>query len=429
MINRDVYTYLQKKSESKFGRITILTGARQTGKTTLVKEVFPDFDYLSLEDPITRPDYAALSATQWHEQHPIVILDEIQKLPQLIESVKAVYDQFDNARFVLLGSSQILLLQQIKESLAGRAALIELYPLTLPERLTSSWNDEIKPSRLIQFLDSALRKTADNTHSNGIDTSCFKGTPLANPRYAHAETEFRHYLDYGAMPAIVDESLQSVEKRDWLRDYVSTYLQRDIRDLANLRELEPFVRAQKTLASLTSQLLNTSTLAKQAGITNITAKRFINYLEISYQIILLPPWFRNLNKRLSKSPKIHFLDPGIQRILLSRTGELAGNEFESAVVSEFFKQIRNNRLPITCYHLHTLDGKEVDLLLELDEGFIAVEIKQSKRISSSDARHLRKLEGILDKPLLHALLVSNDPRVHSWDDGTITALPVAWLFA
>lgn len=417
MINRTVYKFLRKKSASKFGRITTLTGARQTGKTTLVKEVFPEFDYISLEDPITRPEYADLSAVQWHQQHPIVILDEVQKLPQLIESVKAVYDQFLDARFVLLGSSQILLLKQVKESLAGRTALIELYPLTLPERLTSSWDDEIKLSRLIQLL------------SNPSDTTCLQGMPQTNQQYAQAEIEFQHYLNLGAMPAIVDHSLQESEKRDWLRDYVSTYLQRDIRDLANLRELEPFVRAQKTLSSLTSQLLNTSTLAKQAGITNITAKRFIHYLEVSYQIILLPPWFRNQNKRLSKSPKVHFLDPGIQRILLSRTGELTGGEFESAIISEFFKQIKNNRLEVECHHLRTLDGKEVDLLLELENGYIAVEIKKSRNISLSDAKHLRKLDEILDKPLLHSLVVSNDPHIQTWDNGKITAVPAAWLFS
>jgi predicted AAA+ superfamily ATPase len=417
MINRTVYKFLLKKSASKFGRITTLTGARQTGKTPLVKEAFPDFDYISLEDPITRPDYAALSAVQWHQQHPNVVLDEVQKLPQLIESVKAVYDEYTDARFVLLGSSQILLLEQVKESLAGRTALIELYPLTLPERLTTSWEDEIKPSRLVQFL------------SDPSNIDCLQGIPQTSQEFAQANIEFEEYLQHGAMPAIVDDSLEADEKRDWLRDYVSTYLQRDIRDLANLRELEPFVRAQKTLSSLTSQLLNTSTLAKQAGISNVTAKRFIHYLEVSYQIVLLQPWFRNQNKRLSKSPKVHFLDPGIQRILLSRTGELTGGEFESAIVSEFYKQIKNNRLEIECYHLRTLDGKEVDLLLELEEGYVAVEIKMSKKVSHSDARHLSKLGDILDKPLLHSLVVSNDPRVQFWDEGRITALPAAWLFS
>lgn len=417
MINRTVYQFIQKKSASKFGRITTLTGARQTGKTTLVKEAFPDFDYISLEDPVTRTDYAALSATQWYQQYPMVVLDEVQKLPQLIESVKAVYDEYVNARFVLLGSSQILLLEQVKESLAGRTALIELYPLTLPERLTNSWSEEIGQSRLVTLLNQPT------------NTDCLQGIPQSSQEFAQAAIEFEQYLHYGGMPAIVDDTLEESEKRDWLRDYVSTYLQRDIRDLANLRELEPFVRAQKTLASLTSQLLNNSTLAKQAGITNVTAKRFIHYLEVSYQITLLRPWFRNQNKRLSKSPKVHFLDPGIQRILLSRTGELTGGEFESAIISEFYKQIKNNRLEVECYHLRTLDGKEVDLLLELESGYIAVEVKMSNNVSHSDARHLRKLNDILDKPLLHSLVVSNDPRVHIWDGGSITAVPAAWLFS
>lgn len=417
MINRTIYRYLQKKSATKFGRITTLTGARQTGKTTLVKQAFPEFDYISLEDPITRPDYAALSAAQWQQQYPHVVLDEVQKLPQLIESVKAAYDEYPETRFVLLGSSQILLLDRVKESLAGRTALIELFPLTLPERLTHSWDDDIQTSRLIQFLKSPTT------------TEVLHGIPNSSQQYAKARQQFEQYLQYGAMPAIVDDTLESRDKRDWLRDYVSTYLQRDIRDLANLRELEPFVRAQKTLASLTSQLLNNSTLAKQAAVTNVTAKRFIHYLEISYQIILLPPWFRNQNKRLSKSPKVHFLDPGVQRILLSRTGELTGAEFESAVISEFYKQIKNNRLEVECYHMRTLDGREVDLLLELETGYIAVEVKQSSNVALSDARHLRTLGEILDKPLLHSLVVSNDPRVKHWDDGAITAVPAAWLFS
>lgn len=417
MINRTIYKFLKQKAASKFGRILILTGARQTGKTTLVKEVFPDYDYISLEDPITRPDYAAMSALQWYQQHPISILDEVQKLPSLFESVKAVYDQYSDARFILLGSSQILLLQQVKESLAGRAALLELYPLTLPERLTQSWQDPITPSRFIQLL----QQPSNTQHLQGI--------PHNDLRYIQAEAEFKDYLNYGAMPAIVDKTLDSTEKRDWLRDYVSTYLQRDIRDLANLRELEPFVRAQKTLASLTSQLLNISTLAKQAGISTATAKRFINYLEISYQIILLSPWFRNQNKRLNKSPKIHFIDPGIQRILLSRTGKLTGSEFESAVVAECIKQIKNHRLDINYYHLRTLDGREVDLLLELEAGYIAIEIKQTQNVSYADSKHLRNLDTILDKPLLHAIVLSNDPHIHTWKDNTITAYPISWLLS
>jgi uncharacterized protein len=414
MKNRVIYRRLQQKSASKLGRITVLTGARQTGKTTLVRAVFPDHTYLSLDDPVIRPDYARLAATQWRERYPQAILDEVQKSPALIDSVKAVYDRYPETRYILLGSSQILLLDKVRESLAGRAALVELFPLLLPERLTSSWDEEIRTSRLIRLLA-------------GEAIASLHGLPLTDAYYARAEQAWNDYLEIGAMPAIVDETVALADKRDWLRDYVSTYLQRDVRDLANLRDLEPFVRAQKSLAALTGQLLNLSDLARQAGISVPTAKRFVNYLELSYQVIQLPPWFRNLNKRLTKSPKIHFLDPGVQRILLNRSGTLTGNEFESAVVAEIYKQLKSYALRADCYHLRTLDGRELDLLIEMEHGYIAMEVKASVHVTTTDARHLYDLGEILDKPLLHALLVSNDPRVHEWEG--VTAVPVAWLLA
>lgn len=414
MRNRTLYQRLQQKASSRFGRITVLTGARQTGKTTLVREVFPDHAYISLDDPVTRPDYARLAVAQWRERYPQAILDEVQKLPALIESVKAIYDQYPETRYILLGSSQILLLDKVRESLAGRVALIELYPLTLPERLTESWDEAIRPSRLVRLL-------------SGEPASILQGIPLTDSGYAKAEKAFADYLNDGAMPAIVDDALTAEEKRGWLHDYISTYLQRDVRDLANLRELEPFVRAQKALASLTGQLLNISYLAKQAGISMQTAKRFVSYLEISYQVIQLPPWFRNVNKRLSKSPKIHFLDPGIQRILLGRSGTLTGNEFESAVVAEIYKQVKTHALEAGCFHLRTLDDREVDLLLELEHGYIALEVKSSAHVTRSDGRHLFNLGEILDKPLLHSLLVSNDPHVQQWEG--VTAVPAAWLLS
>ncbi|QQZ28678.1 ATP-binding protein [Thiothrix subterranea] len=412
MHNRTITQRLQHKAASRFGRITVLTGARQTGKTTLVRALFPDYTYLTLDDPITRPDYARLSAAQWQERYPLVILDEVQKLPALLDSVKATYDQYPDTRYILLGSSQILLLEKVQESLAGRAALIELYPLTLPERQTATADEAIIPSRLVRLL-------------MGEPASILQGIPLTDTRYAKAENAWADYLEYGAMPAIVDSSVEKSEKREWLQDYIRTYLQRDVRDLGNMRELEPFVRAQKALAALSGQLLNVSELAKQAGISAVTAKRFISYLEISYQAIQLAPWFRNLHKRLSKSPKVHFLDPGIQRVLLNRTGTFTGHEFESAVVAEIYKQIKTHALAVDCFHLRTVDGREVDLLLELENGYIAIEVKMSAHVSAADARHLHDLAELLDKPLLHALVVSNDPQVQQW--GKVMAVPVAWL--
>ena len=417
MVNRAIIEYLKKKAVSKFGRIVVVTGARQTGKTTLAKHCFGDFKYISLADPVTRPQFIALSESQWHNLAPTAILDEIQKAPLLIESVKAVYDTFSDSRYILLGSSQILLLQKVRESLAGRAALVELFPLTFPEILTDSWEEKIEESKMVKWLRNGTERL-----------DLFDGNPATDERFARVSEIMNEYLQFGAMPAIVDSTLEDREKYDWLYDYVQTYLQRDVRDLANIQDLEPFVRAQKTIAGLTAQVVNLNNLAKLSGISAPTAKRFLYYLEISYQVFVLQPWYRNLNKRLVKTPKIHFLDPGIQKIHLSRKGESTGDEFESAIIAEIVKQIKSNRVEADFFHLRTSDGREVDLLLETENGFIPIEVKQAGTVDSTDARHLNDVGRILDKPVIHSFLLSNDSRIQSLGAG-ITAMPAAWFLS
>ena len=417
MVNRAIFEHLKIKAASQFGRIVVVTGARQTGKTTLAKHCFSEYDYISLEDPIARPQFTSLSAPQWHRMHPTAILDEVQKAPSLVESVKAVYDTFSDSRYILLGSSQILLLQKVRESLAGRAALVELFPLTFPEVLTGSWEEKVEESKMVKWLRSGTEHL-----------DLFEGIPATEERFARVSELMKEYLQFGAMPAIVDEIHDIQEKYDWLYDYVQTYLQRDVRDLANIRDLEPFVRAQKTLAGLTSQVVNLNNLAKLAGVSAPTVKRFLSYLEISYQVLILQPWYRNLNKRLVKSPKIHFLDPGIQKILISRRGESTGNEFESAIIAEIFKQLKSSRVAVEFYHLRTSDGREVDLLLETEKGFIPIEVKQAGTVSATDARHLVDVGHILDKPVIHSFLLSNDSRIQSFGAG-ITAMPAAWFLS
>jgi predicted AAA+ superfamily ATPase len=149
MKNRAIKEKLIKLSKRKYNRILVLTGARQTGKTTLIKQAFPDIPYISVEDPVVRPSFTRISAVEWATRYPIAIIDEIQKAPSIIESIKAAYDLSNQVRYMILGSSQILLLIKIKESLAGRAYIQELYPLTIPEMLTDSWENEIRESVLI----------------------------------------------------------------------------------------------------------------------------------------------------------------------------------------------------------------------------------------------------------------------------------------
>lgn len=398
-----------QKSKHKSGRIIILSGARQTGKTTLARLSFPEYKYLSIEDPITREPFTRLSADQWAIQYPKAILDEVQKEPVLIESIKSVYDQFETPKYILLGSGQFLLLQQVKESLAGRCTIYDLMPLTLPEIMTNEWDTSVQESMFRKLI-------------SGESLTELLPSFLLYPTHAAAIQAFSHYLNFGGYPAVADESLSDDDRREWLYNYIRTYLERDIRDLADFRSLDPFVKTQKTTALLTGSLVNFSQLAREADIAANTARRFLNYLELSYQVILLQPWAKNNLKRLTKTPKLHYLDPGIQRGILRKQGELTGNEFESAVIAEIYKQTRFPGFSGNLYHLKTADGREIDLLIELENGYIAVEIKMTQRVRSKDARHLNGLETLLDKPLIHSFVLSNDMDVKMLSK-SITAMP------
>lgn len=415
MKSRYISDRLRQRADGKLGRIVLLTGARQVGKTTLVRHAFPEYRYISVEDPSLRPTYSSMSACDWVERYPMAIVDEVQKVPSLIETIKAAYDQNDNVRYILLGSSQILLSAKVKESLAGRVAIEELWPLTLVEVATMNWEEVARDSRLLMWLKTGCK-------DNGI----LKGIPGADAGFARSLLQFDEYLQFGGMPAILDSELSEEEKRLWLRDYQRTFLERDVADLAVLRDLEPFVTAQKAVAGRTAQAVNFSDLARVSSVTPNTAQRFMRYLEMSYQVLVLRPFFRNSEKSLSKTPKIHFMDPGVMRAILGRWGEPTGADFESAVISEIYRQTCNAGLDFGFSHLRTQDGREVDLLIELPDGFVAIEIKQTRKVARVDARHLRSLGQLLDRPLLAALVVSQDPVIQDLGDD-IMGVPAAWL--
>jgi uncharacterized protein len=402
-----------KASQSKLGRILVLTGARQTGKTTLTKNLFKDYTFISIEDPVMREEYKRLTAIQWHQFYPKAVLDEVQKEPQLIESIKAVYDQFEDARYILLGSSQLLLLQKVKETLAGRCQIMELFPLTIPEIRSKNWEDKVAFSPFQKVLLNEKQAFLPSIHLDSHHASKIEA--------------YQTYLKWGGYPALYKDKPTDDERKLWLDNYIKTYLERDIRDLADFKNLEPFVQVQKTSALMTGQSMNYSSLARNAGVHAKTAQRFMHYLEVSYQTITLQPWYKNTLKRLSKMPKIHYLDPGIQKsVVRNISGELTGNEFESALIAELYKQAKNIYSDASFYHLRTVDGREIDLLIELPKGYIAIEIKKANRIHKTDARHLIDLEEILDKPLIHSYILSNDPQTQSLSEN-ITALHAAMM--
>lgn len=412
MKNRSLLDNILQKSSSKFGRIIVLTGARQTGKTTLVRKVFPDYPYISIEDPVLVKQYKNLTAAQWNNLYPNAILDEVQKEPQLVESIKSVYDQYTDTKYVLLGSSQILLLKKIRESLAGRCHIVELFPLTLPEMLTQDWDSKIE---LSYFQKLILNKDAPLIPF------------LLDAKHPEKQNAFDNYLKFGSYPAISDTKLTDEEKQDWLKNYVRTYLERDIRDLAELRHLEPFTKVQKLLALNSAQLTNYSKIAVEAGVSSKTVQRFLEYMSISYQTLVLQAWSKNKKKRLVKSPKVHYLDVGVMRAILQKTDALNGHEFESAVIAEIFKQAKNINSDLSFYHLRTSDGREVDLLIESEKGYIVIEIKMAEVVRPTDAKHLKNLEEILDKPILHRFVLSKDLNSRILTENVIAMPAVQFL--
>ncbi|MDD4108016.1 MAG: AAA family ATPase [Prolixibacteraceae bacterium] len=406
MKNRKIADLIKKRSLWKTGRIIVLTGARQTGKTTLIRHLFPDYEYISIEDPLLRGNFSQLTASQWNTLYPAAILDEVQKEPKLIESIKAVYDQWEEPRYFLLGSSQLLLLEKVKESLAGRSIIIEFFPLTLPELRTSSWSDPVE--------DSLFQKEI-----RGIKTNEFLPSFLLDKKMPEKQKAWDHYTMFGGYPSLTDETLETEEKYVWLQNYVRTYLERDIRDLASLRDLDNFIKLQRYLAQNTATLVNVTAIANHLGMSAKTIQRYLRYFELSYQSLTLSGWSANKNKRLYKMPKIHYMDNGVIQAILQKRGGITGNEFESLVVAEIYKQIRTIDAQVQLYHLRTYDGKEIDLLIETPEYYFAFEIKMTSNVTKSCAKNIKGLEEILDKPLKRAFILSNDREIKQFDEKTI----------
>ncbi|WPJ93964.1 ATP-binding protein [Coraliomargarita algicola] len=395
---------LKKKDR---GRMIALTGARQVGKTTLAKNCFPELPILSMDSPLERETYLRYTPAQWQANYPRVILDEVQKAPDLFETIKSCYDRYPEMEFILLGSSQFLLMKGIRESLAGRAAIQNLYPYSLLEIAKKGDNRSLLEELLLN-PDSA----AQNLQTRPPDEHLKDAYALASKHWEALE-------QFGGMPALHQPGWDDTDRYEWLEDYSLAYLQRDLQDLAKLDRLEPFVRAQKIAALRTAQPINYSALARAADISAPTAKNFIHYLEISYQVKMIPSWTRNHEKRLSKMPKLHFLDAGVRRSILKKRGILDGHEFESTVASEIIKIVDTHRLPWQLHHLRTSDGREIDLLLEHEKGYIAIECKMTDHATRHEARHFKDLSEILDKPLLLNLVVSKDTEIQQLSDAGV----------
>lgn len=351
--------------------VIAITGPRQSGKTTLSRSSFPDKPYLTLEDPDTRL-LAENDPRGLLSRYPEgLILDEAQRAPQLFSYLQGFVDEhLIPGKYVLTGSQQFGLLSGITQSLAGRVGLVQLLPFAIAE------------------LESAGKLQPD------ADSLMFRGM----------------------YPPLYDRELAPA---DWFPAYVNTYIERDVRQLINVRDLSTFQRFIMMCAARTGQLLNLSSLAADCGITHNTAAAWISVLEASYLIFLLRPHYANFNKRLVKTPKLYFLDTGLAAWLLGvrKVGQLAyhaqrGALFENLVVTEFLKGRFNRGQPADLYFWRDSKGLEVDLLVDDGTSLTPVEIKSGQTIAPdflASLKKWRKLSGTPDRPA--ALVYGGDKEL------------------
>jgi len=378
MIRRDAHHTLLRLARGF--PIVAITGPRQAGKTTLARMAFPDKPYVSLEDPDMR-DMAESDPRGLLSRFPDgAILDEAQRAPGLFSYLQTLVDsKIRPGMFVLTGSQQFGLISGISQSLAGRVGLVQLLPFSIPELAAAR--------RLPKVLDDLL---------------------------------FR-----GQYPPIHDREFLP---GDWFAGYATTYVERDVRQLVNVRDLSTFQRFVKMCAARTAQLLNLSSLASDCGISHNTAASWISVLEASYIVHLLRPHYRNFNKRLVKTPKLYFCDTGLAAWLLGirEKSQLPfhaqrGALFETLVVTEYLKGRLNRGEPSNLYFWRDSKGLEIDLLLEEGDVLTPVEIKSGQTIVPDFMAGLRKwnaLSGIPDRP---ALLVYGGER--EMVNGNVTIVP------
>ena len=354
MINRDIEKTLLTLLQ-KYPAINI-TGPRQAGKTTLVRNLNGNYNYFSLENPDTRLFAESDPRGFLHSAGEKFILDEVQHVPELFSYLQEILDNSrENGKVILLGSQSFLMNQHISQSLAGRVASLKLLPLSYSEL------------KAAQF---------DNLN---IDTVLFNG---GYPRLYNENVDPIHFFPY----------------------YIETYLQRDIRLLRNIENLTAFVRFIKLCAGRVGNILDLSSLANDTNISVNTVKSWLSVLEASYILYFVHPYSGNVNRRMIKSPKLYFFDTGLVCSLLNierekqlETFYMRGNLFENFVFSELLKIRFNAGFPANYYFLRDSKGVEVDCVQELSEGVRFIEIKSSETLLTDHIKNLLLFRKLFSK--------------------------------
>jgi uncharacterized protein len=351
MIVRTLETALRKAA--RVSPAVAVTGPRQSGKTTLCRSTFPESAYVSLE-PLDTREFARTDPRGFLRTYPgPAVLDEVQRAPELFSYLQEELDRDPSpGRYVLTGSQHFGLSEAISQSLAGRIALLNLLPLSFDELLRFGPRDDLWK-----------------------------------------------VVWEGGYPRIHDRGL---EADTWLTDYVATYVQRDVRQVVNVTDLDAFTSFVRLAAGRTGQELNQSGLGADAGISHNTARSWISVLETSFLVFKLPPWLRSTRKRMVKAPKLHFVDTGLACSLLGirspeqlATHPTRGAIFESWVASEILKARLHRRAPADLFHLRETRGVELDLVVEGADEVFGVDVKSGATLAQDFFTSLRALPDLV----------------------------------
>ncbi len=388
----------------------LIHGPRQCGKTTLARtsEASRGYPYLSLDDDVARAAVEADPAGFVADLPERVILDEVQRAPAIFAAMKLAVDRHRTpGRFLLTGSSQVLLLPALADSLAGRLETLRLHPLALCER-------ERRPPN---FLDALF------------------GGGFAFERRERLGKRLAERIVAGGYPAALARS-PGRRRAKWYHDYLDALVQRDVRDLARIGALEALPRLLALAAAQTAQLFNVSDLAAPFQLSRPTIRDYVTLLERVFLLERLPPWHTNRLSRLVKTPKLHVADTGLAAALLGADAAalganrpLLGQLLETFVFQELRRQASWHEAPTSFFHFRDKDGVEVDLVLERGAGMIAgVEVKASGTVTASDFRGLRKLAGAARAGFAGGVVLYDGETSASFGD-RLHAVPISRLWA